>query len=489
MDETPDFVPAVFSWGWWGNDRMENVLLWGFYFLTFYAFLPGFVSRTFGFRVFKRGKAREEIALTFDDGPDPVYTPRLLDLLRRYGAKATFFVVGAHAEQHPELLKRMAEEGHVIGIHNYVHKTNWFMRPGTVKKQIARTSDIIERAAGVRPVYYRPPWGIVNLFDFANLGYLQIILWSAMFGDWRNRVGAKRLTARMLKKLRPGEVLLLHDCGKTFGADEDAPEQMLQALEVCLERGREQGYRFVTIEEMIAVTDRNRALERAAKGPGWFKRAVAAAWMAWERCFHVLFRIVDLGDDSLLHYRIRPYRGKALTLDDGVTIRPGDKIIELHFDNAKLRELLKSARSVMKIAIYLIRETERSLPMLARHMKSRPEFHEVKGLYGISMIHRGPEAFGFSVRDLPDGMFRFFTKHYLRLLLRVLHPSGGALLRDKRAQFYPRIMAMSMDEFRRRYGGESRRQQDGSDAFEAESALPAGGVPTVVLSGEKSLPQ
>jgi Predicted xylanase/chitin deacetylase len=475
---------------------MENVLLWGFYFLTFYAFLPGFISRTFGFRVFKRGRAFEEIALTFDDGPDPVYTPRLLDLLRKYGAKATFFVVGAHAERHPELLRRMAEEGHDIGIHNYVHKTNWLMPPGTVKKQIARTSGIIEQATGVRPVYYRPPWGIVNLFDFANLGYLQIILWSAMFGDWRKRVGAGRLTERMLKKLRPGEVLLLHDCGRTFGADVDAPEQMLQALEVYLRRGSEQGYRFVTIGEMIAVTDKNRARERAERPPGRFKRTVTACWMAWERCFNVLFRIVDIGDGSLFHYRIRPYRGGELALNDGAVIRPNDKIVELHFDNAKLKALLENSRSLMKVAIFLVRETEKAMPALARHLESMENLGEIKGLYGISMIHRGPEAFGFSVLDLPRGAFRFFTTRYLRLLIRVLHPHGGMLLKDKNAQFYPRVMAMSMAEFLRRYGSAAGRPETAgaletaaAGARSADEALPAEGAPSAVLSGGKTLQQ
>lgn len=212
-------------------------MLWGFYILTFYAFLPGLISRTFGFRVFKRGHVKNEISLTFDDGPDPKYTPLLLDLLAKYDAKATFFVVGANAEKYPELLRRMSDEGHVIGIHNYVHKTNWLMRPREVRRQINLTSDIIRKATRTIPVYYRPPWGIVNLFDFSRLGYLQIILWSSMFGDWRRRVGVRRLTKRMLKKLRPGEVLLLHDCGTTLGADSDAPANMLEALEVYLKAG------------------------------------------------------------------------------------------------------------------------------------------------------------------------------------------------------------------------------------------------------------
>jgi len=430
---------------------MENIVLWGFYLLTFYAFLPGFISRTFGFRVFKKGRAEREIALTFDDGPDPRYTPQLLDLLKKHGAKATFFVVGVNAERHPDILARMAAEGHVIGIHNYVHKSNWLMRPGTVKKQIHRTGDVVKRATGERPIYYRPPWGIVNLFDFSNLGYLQIILWSAMFGDWRLRVGVDRLTSRMMKKLRPGEVVLLHDCGTTFGADEHAPAQMIQALDRYMTAGAARGLRFVTIEELIRVTDKSRTAARGAAKLGPVKRAAVKLWMAWEKCFNVLFRIVDVGDGSIFHYRIRPYHGKTLKLEDGREIRSKDKVIELHFDNEKLLQVMLHSRSVLQSAIQLIREVDRAMPKLAKHMEGRKEFEDVKGLYGVSMMHRGPEAFGFSVLELPKGMFSFFTRYYLRLLMVVLHPGGKERMRGKSDTMVPHIMAMSMAEFHRRY--------------------------------------
>lgn len=108
---------------------MQTLLLWLFYLSSFYAFIPGILTRIFGFRVFRRGTGLEDFALTFDDGPDPFYTPRLLDLLKRYNMKATFFLVGSHAEKHPEVVKRIHSEGHLIGIHNYVHKSNWLMRP------------------------------------------------------------------------------------------------------------------------------------------------------------------------------------------------------------------------------------------------------------------------------------------------------------------------------------------------------------------------
>jgi len=428
---------------------MENLVLWGFYILTFYAFLPGLISRTFGFRVFKRGQADKEISLTFDDGPDPEYTPQLLDLLKKYNAKATFFVVGMHAEKHPELLRRMHEEGHIIGIHNYVHKSNWFMRPKTVRKQIQRTSEIIYQATGVRTNYYRPPWGIVNLFDFSNLGYLQIILWSSLFSDWRKKVGAERLCQRMMKKLRPGEVMLLHDCGATLGADLDAPANMLKALEPVLEEGSKRGYDFVTVPQMIAITDKNKA---AAPALGWFKRILVSGWMAWERTFHTLFRIESGDVDAIFHIRVVTYHGKTLQLSDGQTINHKDKVIELHLDNHKLYRMMTESKSMMHVAIRLIREVQKGLPKLAVQIAGRKEFEQVKGLYGVSMINRGAEQFGFSVLELPKGLFDFMTRLYLKMLLRVLHPSGKKRVKDQGKRLSPRIIAMSMDEFWRRYG-------------------------------------
>ncbi|WP_188993132.1 polysaccharide deacetylase family protein [Paenibacillus nasutitermitis] len=456
---------------------MENFLLWGFYILTFYAFLPGLISRTFGFRVFKKGLANKEIALTFDDGPDPIYTPILLDLLKRYNAKATFFVVGIHAERHPELLKRMHDEGHIIGIHNYVHKSNWFMRPRTVTRQIHRTSELIRQATGVPSAYYRPPWGIVNLFDFSNMGHLQIILWSSLFGDWRKRVGAARLKKRLMKKLVPGEVILLHDCGATLGADLEAPANMLEALECYLEEGTHRGLRFVDISEMIAITDRNKNSRREL---GWLKRATIACWMGWEKIFHFLFRVKSGGDDSIFHIRVVPYRGEPLKLSDGQIIKDKDEVIELHFDNSKLLRLMTEARSMMHVAIRLIREVEKGMPKLAAQIAGRQEFEHVQGLYGISMINRGAEQFGFSVLDLPKGLFDRMTRIYLKLLLLVLHPSGKRRVKDKGSKLTPRIIAMSMEEFWHRYGNGDDFTSKWSAAAGYEDKLQAPGRPAAV---------
>lgn len=442
---------------------MEIILWIGFYFLTIYAVLPALVSRLFGFRVFMRGKTDTEIALTFDDGPDPVYTPKLLDLLKRHGARATFFVVGENAERNPDLITRIHEEGHILGIHNYVHHTNWLMRPRTVKRQIHRTSDVIKRITGTRPMYYRPPWGIVNVFDYANLGYLQIVLWTSLFGDWRKRISADKLYKRMKRKLKPGQIFLLHDCGITFGADRDAPANTISALERILNDGQSLGYRFVGIDEMIAITEqrhnRRNSAPTAVRSPrmknsessaenttnrsiGPLKKAIVAVWLLWEKIFHILFRLHPIGDGKFFNYRIRRYAGPPLDLRADTTLHSGDYIMEIHFDNQMLFELGMNSRSALQTGIKIIREMERALPDMARELASAQNGDKVKALYGVSMIHRGAESLGYGTYDLPRGLFSWMTNIYLRILIRVIHPKGNEKVRTKGERLNPRMLIM-----------------------------------------------
>ncbi|MFB5678703.1 polysaccharide deacetylase family protein [Paenibacillus terreus] len=417
---------------------MQNVLLWLFYITSFYAFIPGIISRLFGFRVFRRGKNEEHaFALTFDDGPDPVYTPQLLDLLQRFDAKATFFVVGANAERHPAILRRIHEEGHLIGIHNYVHKSNWFMRPATVRKQILCTERIIHEVTGERTAYYRPPWGIVNLFDFAKSNGRRIILWSSMFGDWRAKTGADRLARRMLQKLRAGEVMLLHDCGRTLGANADAPKNMLIALErVLMEAGR-RGLRSVRIDELAGgAMEMNTSV-------GWFKKAVVRGWLLYERAFHALFRLEPVNpQEPMLHFRRRKYQGQPVDFADGSSLVKGDEVLELHFDNERLYQIGSTAKTPMHVAIQMIRSVEKQLPDLAAKVVDDPRLEGVKAIYGVSMINRGAEKLGFIIRDLPRGLFAATSTLYLRLLLSVIHPSGQERLKHRSDLLVPKLIVM-----------------------------------------------
>lgn len=219
--------------------------------VSLYTLIPSIVTRIIGFGVFRKGTIRKQAALTFDDGPHPRYTPELLDLLQDYQIKATFFVLGSQAELYPHLIRRMHREGHQIGIHNYDHTSNWLMFPWTVRcHHLERTGDIIESITGKRPDHYRPPWGLMNVFDFFHPKPYRIVLWSLMTGDWRSGSCRKKLKSTLLNRIADGSVILLHDSGETPGADRDAPYFMLRALEETLPQLQGRDLQFVRIDEM-----------------------------------------------------------------------------------------------------------------------------------------------------------------------------------------------------------------------------------------------
>lgn len=441
-----------------GESDMETLLIWLFYISSLYAFIPGLITRLFGYRVFKHGLSKDEFALTFDDGPDHYYTPQLLDLLKRYDAKATFFVVGSNAERNPELIRRMHEDGHLIGIHNYVHKTNWLMGPGAVKKQIQKTNKIIHEVTGKDTHYYRPPWGIVNLFDFANRSDVQIVLWSAMFSDWRKRIGAERLTKRMLKKLGGGEVFLLHDCGATLGADNEAPREMLVALERVLDEAQKRGLRSVRIDHLMETDSKLKHSKAEAKAVNsahslsWWKRSVVALWLLWEKLFHLIFQLHTANEQNpIFHFRSRSYHGQSVELTDGAILKTGDEVLELHFDNRKLFQMGMRSKSTVHLAIQMIRQVEKALPEIAKYVVDHPELHNVKVLYGVTMINRGSEKFGFTVTDLPKGFFASSSRIYLKFLMRVIHPDGGTRLKQAPEVLVPKLILMPIDLLMKRY--------------------------------------
>lgn len=178
----------------------------------------------------------EGIALTFDDGPHPIYTPKLLDLLKTFQIKATFFVVGEHAEAYPEIIARMHKEGHVIGIHHYRHTSNWLLAPQQAKQEIERCAKVIEQITGEQPIFYRPPWGHLNAFTPLVANGYRTVLWTRHFKDWRIAQIEHTLKDELTNATKEGSIFLLHDNGQTLGADEEAPHYMLVHLEQYLQQ-------------------------------------------------------------------------------------------------------------------------------------------------------------------------------------------------------------------------------------------------------------
>ncbi|MGV3487409.1 MAG: polysaccharide deacetylase family protein [Tuberibacillus sp.] len=211
-----------------------------------YSLLPTLLMRGLSIGVFNRSGVKGKLSLTFDDGPNPLYTPRLLDLLKQYHIKATFFVVGSFAEQNPELLKRMDQEGHEVGIHHYKHTSNWLLSPFAAHREVAKTAEVIENIIGKKPHFYRPPWGHLNLFSSWARRPYRLVIWSAILGDWNKKVGKVRLEKRIRNSVKDGAIIVLHDNDQTPGADAGAPEIMLGALQDVLKDVHDK-FDFVTV--------------------------------------------------------------------------------------------------------------------------------------------------------------------------------------------------------------------------------------------------
>ncbi|MDL2076069.1 polysaccharide deacetylase family protein [Streptomyces sp. GXMU-J15] len=162
-------------------------------------------------RVNGRGRT---MVLTFDDGPDSRYTPAVLDTLAEYNVHAMFFVCGEMAELRPDLLERMVDEGHVVGNHTWSHPLLTQLGRRQIRSQMERTSDVVEEACGVRPEWFRAPYGAWNRAAFqigAELG-MEPMAWTVDTLDWQTP-GARTIADRVEKGAAPGVVVLSHDAG------------------------------------------------------------------------------------------------------------------------------------------------------------------------------------------------------------------------------------------------------------------------------------
>jgi len=201
-------------------------------------------SQTYG-PVLSRGWTDQRVlALTFDDGPSVPETAMILDLLREEGVSATFFCVGAQVRRHPDLVRRMAAEGHLVGTHTENHVNLLACGPERSRREIQEGVRSLSRVLEAPPEWFRPPYGMRYPWTLAqarSLG-LATALWSNCPRDWQTP-GAEVLARRVLDHLGPGDVVLLHD----GGGDRS---QTVQALRQLIPQVRERGYRFVRVDEL-----------------------------------------------------------------------------------------------------------------------------------------------------------------------------------------------------------------------------------------------
>ena len=187
-----------------------------------------------------------KVSLTFDDGPNADATPRILDALGEHSIKATFFILGAHAERYPELVRRIVTEGHQIGNHGYFHRKLHFKSPFYVKRDIVLGKRAIERASGDMPRFFRAPHGFRSPWVTAiarSLGE-RTIGWS--LGVWdTDRPGVQSIVDRTIEGTKPGSIVLLHD-GDGYNVNGDRT-QTAAAVPEIITRLRDLGFEFVTL--------------------------------------------------------------------------------------------------------------------------------------------------------------------------------------------------------------------------------------------------
>ena len=187
------------------------------------------------------------IALTIDDGPWPKTTAEMLDILKGNNVKATFFWVGSALQENPEIAKRVVAEGHAIGNHTWHH---WYrkMDEATAKSEIEKTNELIYKTTGVKTSFFRPPGGYLNngLAAYAKSQKNSVVMWSVTSADTDPRAKYQVFVKNVIRDAKPGAIVLMHDGGGNR-------ERTVKALPEIISGLKQQGYRFVTVPELLEM--------------------------------------------------------------------------------------------------------------------------------------------------------------------------------------------------------------------------------------------
>lgn len=190
------------------------------------------------------------VALTFDDGPDSVNTPYLLDVLKKHQARATFFVVGNRMEKLPQVIVRINSEGHELGNHSYSHADFNHLDKNAIQNEIRQTNQLIHEISGQTPRYFRPPGGYLS-YEMMELTVNEGMIvgyWTYQQDskDWRKGTTAKSIADHVINNIRPGQILIFHDGAANGMASAQAVDLIITGL-------HQQGYRFVSLGELISL--------------------------------------------------------------------------------------------------------------------------------------------------------------------------------------------------------------------------------------------
>lgn len=348
-----------------------------------YIGLPYALVQVGNYGLVREGKrARREVALTFDDGPDPATTPAVLNALREAGAKATFFVLAARAEAHPELVARMLAEGHQVGAHAAKHIHAWLRSPwGAYRdpiRAVQRVNAVVQRLDGPPVTLHRPPHGAYTLATVLGQRKAGVrgAHWSIEAGDWNPKLSAEQVRARLERLLVAGAVVVLHDAG--VGARTTVPllPQLLADLGA-------RGYRSVTLRELDGATPQDAAFLK--------RRAFLTLDAVYDQLGGI--RFAGRRADNLFRLAPLPFPLTGIRLADGRPIPRGTPALEFHVNNPILVDLGPRAS---------VRQAKaQDFRVVAAEMQSDPAWQEAEVIFCLSAVSPLLTLVGFETHDLP----------------------------------------------------------------------------------------
>ena len=402
-------------------------LYWGLPYLTWQRWGLGVVQRGLG-------SARAELGLSFDDGPDPETTPRVLEALAAADVRATFFVLGERAEAHPRLVARLQDEGHELALHGWRHRHGWLRAPTEAYADVVRGVQALERLSGKRPRFFRPPHGAWTWPQMAAARRLELtpVQWTIEAHDWHPGYDAAAVVRRVVegalpggKKIEgamPGDLVVMHDAGPGGRTAAAALPELLAEL-------RARGFSPKPLGEL-------RGLRR-----GELRDLPKRAWTATvDRFFDRVYQVEELNYSAQSVFRLAKgrYPGPAVELPSGRRLEPGAVAAELHLHSERM------ARAGEAGSLTAFRFFKKSMSDLARALREREHLNDVEAFWGISLFQEILEPVGFQVIELPPTR-RQLMGAYMHFLHRMY---GGTPLK----RVWPRLVLIDRDTLLERYG-------------------------------------
>lgn len=390
--------------------------------------IPDVLFHHFQLGAFSGSREAFRVAITFDDGPGPD-TPAILDELKALNVRATFFVIADRARAHPDVIRRMVEDGHEIGLHMARHVSAFLLWPWQSFRLVHQGLDQVAALTGQRPVLFRPPWGHVNLGTWLAIHRYRLtpVFWNLAPDDWRPDHSPEYISHYVVQMSQPGAVVVLHDAG-------GPRERTVRALPAMVDGLARLGLKAGPVGEI-------------SHDPSMLRRI----WTWWEIRFTRGWDIETIpnsaGGEPFLRIGHIRYRGPEVVLGDGVVMRRGDPMGEIHFGNPALAQVSGRASSALRV----MHGVMVSLSDLTLWLKQSPSYQDIRAIGGVTLLDaaRTIEKLGFH-RVPVRGWTKWSMWIYLVVLMAIYHRDGWKTLR-RFPNLKPVMVLMTKEQLMARY--------------------------------------